>query len=59
MSNKVLEPKKYSYYHFIRIYSDNIDNCIELFKFMKWPNCFSCDKCDCHKYYLVKCVAKI
>ncbi len=35
MSNKVLEPKKYSYYHFIRIYSDNIDNCIELFKFMK------------------------
>ncbi|WP_413463929.1 hypothetical protein [Catenibacterium mitsuokai] len=25
---------------------------------MKWPNGFSCDRCGCHKYYLVKLVGK-
>ena len=58
MSNKVLKPKKASLYQFTQKYSNNIDNCIEFFKSMKWPDGFSCDCCGCHKYYLVKRVGK-
>ena len=58
MSNKVLKPKKASLYQFTQKYSNNIDNCIEFFKSMKWPEGFSCDRCGCHKYYLVKRVGK-
>ena len=58
MSNKVLKPKKASLYQFTQKYSNNIDNCIEFFKSMKWPGGFSCDRCGCHKYYLVKRVGK-
>ena len=54
MSNKVLKPKKASLYQFTQNYSNNIGNCIEFFKSMKWPGEFSCDRCGCHKYYLVK-----
>ncbi|WP_281082909.1 transposase [Catenibacterium sp. co_0103] len=31
---------------------------MEFFKSMKWPEGFSCDRCGCHKYYLVKRVGK-
>ena len=58
MSNKVLKPKKASLYQFTQNYSNNIGNCIEFFKSMKWPGEFSCDRCGCHKYYLVKRVGK-
>ena len=58
MSNKVLKPKKASLYQFTKKYSNNIDNCIEFFKSMKWPEGFSCDRCGCHKYYLVKRIGK-
>ncbi len=58
MSNKVLKPKKASLYQFTQKYSNNINNCIEFFKSMKWPDGFSCDCCGCHKYYLVKRVGK-
>ena len=58
MSNKVLKPKKASLYEFTQNYSNNINNCIEFFKSMKWPDGFSCDHCRCHKYYLLKCVGK-
>ena len=58
MSNKVLKSKKASLYQFTQKYSNNIDNCIEFFKSMKWPDGFSCDRCGCHKYYLVKRVGK-
>ena len=58
MSNKVLKPKKASLYEFTQNYSNNINNCIEFFKSMKWPDGFSCDRCGCHKYYLVKRVGK-
>ena len=58
MSNKVLKPKKASLYQFTQKYSNNIDNCIEFFKSMKWSEGFSCDRCGCHKYYLVKRVGK-
>lgn len=27
---------------------------INFFLNLKWPVSFSCDKCDCHDYYLVK-----
>ena len=40
MSNKVLKPKKASLYQFTQKYSNNIDNCIEFFKSMKWPEAF-------------------
>ena len=36
MSNKVLKPKKTSLYEFTQNYSNNINNCIEFFKSMKW-----------------------
>ena len=58
MSNKVLKPKKASLYEFTQNYSNNINSCIEFFKSMKWPNGFSCNRCGCHKYYLVKLVGK-
>ena len=58
MLNKVLKPKKASLYQFTQKYSNNIDNCIEFFKSMKWPDGFSCDRCGCNKYYLVKRVGK-
>ena len=58
MSNKVLKPKKASLYEFTQNYSNNIINCIEFFKSMKWPDGFLCDRCGCHKYYLVKRVGK-
>lgn len=58
MSNKVLKPKKASLYEFTQNYSNNINNCIEFFKSMKWPEGFSCDRCGCHKYYLIKRVGK-
>lgn len=58
MSNKVLKSQKASLYEFTQNYSNNIDNCIEFFKSMKWPDGFSCDCCVCHRYYLVKCVRK-
>ncbi len=58
MSNKVLKPKKASLYEFTRNYSNNIGNCIEFFKSMKWPEGNSSDRCGCHKYYLVKRVGK-
>ena len=58
MSNKVLKPKKASLYQFTQKYSNNIDNCIEFFKSMKWPGGNSSDRCGCHKYYLVKRVGK-
>ena len=58
MSNKVLKPKKASLYQFIQNYSNNIGNCIEFFKSMKWPRGNSSDRCGCHKYYLVKRVGK-
>ena len=58
MSNKVLKPKKVSLYQFTQKYFNNIDNCIEFFKSMKWSGGFSCDRCGCHKYYLVKRVGK-
>jgi len=58
MSNKVLKPKKASLYEFIQNYSNNINNCIEIFKFMRWPDGFLCDHCGCYKYYLVKHVGK-
>jgi hypothetical protein len=58
MSNKVLKPKKPSLYEFTQNYSNNINNCIEFFKSMKWPDGFSCDHCGCHKYYLVKRLGK-
>ena len=54
MSNKVLKPKETSLYEFAQNYSNNIDNCIEFFKSMKWPDGFSCDRCSYHNYYLVK-----
>ena len=40
MSNKVLKPKKASLYQFTQNYSNNIGNCIEFFKSMKWPGDF-------------------
>lgn len=40
MSNKVLKPKKASLYEFTQNYSNNINNCIEFFKSMKWPKAF-------------------
>ena len=40
MSNKVLKPKKTSLYQFTQNYSNNIGNCIEFFKSMKWPEVF-------------------
>ena len=49
MSNKVLKPKKASLYQFTQNYSNNIGNCIEFFKSMKWPGGFSCDRVGCHK----------
>ena len=58
MSNKVLNPKKASLYEFTQNYSNKINNCIEFFKSMKWPDGFLCDHCSCHKYYLVKHVGK-
>ena len=58
MSNKVLKPKKASLYQFTQNYSNNIGNCIEFFKSMKWPRGNSSDRCGCHKYYLVKRVGK-
>ena len=58
MSNKVLKPKKASLYEFTQNYSNNINNCIEIFKFMRWPDGFLCDHCGCYKYYLVKHVGK-
>lgn len=58
MSNKVLKPKKCSLYQFTQTYANNIDNCIEFFISMKWPDGFSCDHCDCHEYYLIKRVGK-
>ena len=58
MSSKVLKQKKASLYEFTQNYSNNINNCIEFFKSMKWLDGFLCDHCGCHKYYLVKCVGK-
>lgn len=58
MSNKVLKAKKPSLYEFTQNYSNNINNYIEFFKSMRWPDGFSCDHCGCHKYYLVKRVGK-
>ena len=58
MSNKVLKPKKASLYESTQNYSNNINNCIEFFISVKWPNGFSCDRRECHKYYLVKRVGK-
>ena len=58
MSNKVLKPKKASLYEFTQNYSNSINNCIEFFKSMKWPDEFSCDHYGCHKYYLVERVGK-
>lgn len=40
MSNKVLKPKKCSLYQFTQTYANNIDNCIEFFISMKWPDGF-------------------
>ncbi|RGE98986.1 hypothetical protein DW257_06430 [Catenibacterium sp. AM22-15] len=58
MSNKVLKLRKASLYKFTQNYFNKINNCIEFFKSMKWPDGFSCDRCGCHKYYLVKRVGK-
>ncbi len=58
MSNKVLKPKKASLYEFTQKYSNNIDNCIEFSKSMKWPNGFSFDRFGYRKYYLIKRVGK-
>lgn len=58
MSNKVLKPKKCSLYQFTKTYANNINNCIEFFKSLKWPDGFSCDHCGCHEYYLIKRVGK-
>ena len=46
MSNKILKPKKASLYEFTQNYSNNIDNCIEFFKSMKWLDGFSDDVSD-------------
>ncbi|MBC6011047.1 MULTISPECIES: hypothetical protein [Catenibacterium] len=54
MSNKLLKPKKASLCEFTQNYSNNINNCIELFKSIEWPDGFSYDHCGYHKYYLVK-----
>ena len=50
MSNKLLKPKKASLCEFTQNYSNNINNCIELFKSIEWPDGFSYDHCGYHKY---------
>lgn len=49
MPFKILKPKKMSLYDFTKKYANNP---------MKWPGGFSCDKCQCHEYWLVKRVGK-
>ena len=58
MSNKVLKSKKASLNQFIQKYSNNIDNCLEFFKSMKWPDGNLSDRCGFHKNNLVKYVGK-
>lgn len=53
-----IKTKKFSLYQFTQTYANNIDNSIEFFKSMKWPDGFSCDHCGCHEYYLIKRTGK-
>ncbi|SDW76029.1 Transposase zinc-ribbon domain-containing protein [Kandleria vitulina] len=48
-----VKPRKDSLVDFIERFSKE-DKQINFFLNLKWPNGFSCDKCDCHDYYLVK-----
>lgn len=48
-----VKPRKDSLVDFIKRFSQE-DQQINFFLNLKWPNGFSCDKCDCHDYYLVK-----
>lgn len=52
MSNKVLMPKKASLYEFTQNYTNNIDNCIEFSKSMKWLDRYSFVRFGCRKYYI-------
>ncbi len=48
-----VKPRKDTLADFIERFSKE-DKQINFFFNLKWPNGFSCDKCDCHDYYLVK-----
>ena len=48
-----VKPRKDSLVDFIEGFSQE-DKQINFFLNLKGPNVFSCDKCDCHDYYLVK-----
>lgn len=58
MSYKILKPKKMSLYDFTKKYANNPINCVGFFYTMKWPGGFSCDRCQCHEYWLVKRTGK-
>lgn len=48
-----VKPRKNSLVDFINNFGSE-DKQIKFFFDIKWPNGFSCDKCNCHEHYVVK-----
>lgn len=58
MSYKIIKPKKMPLYDFTKKYANNPMNCVGFFCSMKWPCGFSCEKCQCHEYWVIKRIGK-